>query len=84
MKIKKIFLILLMLIVISGCTNVNDLTYDNIINTLSLKAKNPNEFRKGYQYYVQHLLFQAYSQRLNCLSLNLLNKQNVFWKADVL
>ena len=74
MKIKKIFLILLMLIVISGCTNVNDLTYDNIINTLSLKAKNPNEFRKGYQYYVpKGLLIEESGTNYAILSSNGIN-----------
>lgn len=52
MKMKKILLIIVALFILSGCTNINNLTYDDIINTLSLKAKNANEFKKGYQYYI--------------------------------
>jgi len=52
MKIKKILLILVMILCLVGCTNVKDLTYNDIINTLSLKAKNANTYKQGYQYYV--------------------------------
>lgn len=52
MKIKKMLLILVVLLCFCGCTNIKKLTYDDIVNTLSLKSKNANNFKQGYQYYV--------------------------------
>ena len=52
MKIIKTFLIIVMLLCLVGCTNVKELSYDDIINTLSLKEKNANTYKQGYQYYI--------------------------------
>lgn len=52
MKIKKIFLILLTVFCLVGCTNLNDLSYNDIINKLSTTKKNANVFRKGFKFYI--------------------------------
>lgn len=52
MKIKKIFLVLIMIFCLTGCVNLKDLSYDNIVNNLSNKAKLPNVYKKGHQFYV--------------------------------
>jgi len=57
MKIKKIFIIGLFVLLVAGCTNIQDLSYDNIINHFAEKEKSPNTFKKGYQYYVPTGLF---------------------------
>ena len=74
MKIKKIFLSILLLILLCGCTNINNLTYDDIINTLSLKAKSPNEYKKGFQFYVpKGLLVEKSGTNYTILSSNGIN-----------
>ncbi len=50
MKVKKIIIILLMLIFVTGCTNINDLSYDDIINTID-SEKMPNTYRRGFSFY---------------------------------
>ena len=52
MKIKRIILMLIVIICLSGCTNIYDLGYDDIVNKLSEKAKPANTYRKGYQLYI--------------------------------
>ena len=52
MKIKKILLIIFIIICLVGCTNINNLSYDEIVNNFSEKGKNANVYKKGYQYYV--------------------------------
>lgn len=52
MKIKRIILMLIVIICLSGCTNIYDLGYDDIVNKLSEKAKHANTYRKGYQLYI--------------------------------
>lgn len=52
MKIKKLLLILITIFCLVGCVNLNDLGYNDILNNLSLKAKSPNTFKKGHQFYV--------------------------------
>jgi len=52
MKIKKILLIGIMILCLTGCTNVKDLSYDEIINMFTIKEKSPNVFKKGYQFYL--------------------------------
>ena len=49
---KKILLIGVFILLICGCTNVKDLSYDDIIDTISIKEKKPNTFKKGYQYFL--------------------------------
>ncbi len=52
MKIKKILLILVMIISLYGCSNIKNLSYDDIVGNFSEKVKKPNTFKQGYQYYV--------------------------------
>ncbi len=52
MKIRKLLLILIIIFCVSGCTNLNNLSYDDYINTLSSKPKQANTYKKGYQYYI--------------------------------
>ena len=50
---KKIFIISFLLLFISGCANVKDLNYDNLIdNIINSKTSITNENRKGYLYYL--------------------------------
>ena len=51
MKIKKLFLGLFMILFLSGCTNVKELAYEDIINNLSVVKKNYNTYNKGYKFY---------------------------------
>ena len=51
MKVMKILICLIAIIFLSGCTNVKELTYDDIINTLSIENNNYNTFNKGYKFY---------------------------------
>jgi len=52
MKIKKIFLIIVMIICLTGCTNINNLTYNDIVNNLSTQPKPANVYKKGHQFYL--------------------------------
>lgn len=51
MNIKKIFLILIIVLTLSGCVNLNNVTIDNIINNLSTRPKPANTFKNGFQFY---------------------------------
>ena len=52
MKIKKVFLILIIIFSLAGCVNLDNLSYDDILNNLSLKAKSANIFKRGHQFYL--------------------------------
>ena len=52
MKIRKILLILMIIFCVSGCTNLDSLSYDDFINSLSTKPKHANTYKRGYQYYI--------------------------------
>ena len=52
MRIRKILLVLIIVFSLSGCVNLNNLEYTDIINTFSSKPKPANTFKKGYQYYI--------------------------------
>jgi len=52
MKLKKIFLILIIIFCLSGCVNLNSLNHDTIVNTLSHSPKPANTFKNGHQFYV--------------------------------
>ena len=51
MKIK-LFLIILVIFCATGCVNLQTLSYDDALNTLTYPKKNPNTHRVGYQYYL--------------------------------
>ncbi len=49
---KKLLLIILISFLLVGCTEVKDLTIDEIVNTVvSSKVKLSNQYRTGYKYY---------------------------------
>ncbi len=52
MKIKKILIIILFLICVTGCVKVSDLTYDEILNNFSISPNGANTYRRGYKYFV--------------------------------
>jgi len=52
MKIKKIFLILIMFIFLTGCSNLDEFQYDEMIAKFSMKSKPANTYKKGYKFYV--------------------------------
>ena len=49
---KKILILLSAILFITGCTNVKDLNYDSIANTISTEGLSPNEYRTGYKYFL--------------------------------
>lgn len=49
---KKILLIILFLFMLTGCTNIKESSYDEIIANLSKKSLNDNVYRTGYSYYL--------------------------------
>ena len=49
---KKIFIIILLTLTLTGCTNINDLSYTEIANNFSYVGSKPNEYRTGYKYYI--------------------------------
>ncbi|MFR5856332.1 MAG: membrane lipoprotein lipid attachment site-containing protein [Bacilli bacterium] len=49
---KKIFIIIVLLLALTGCTNINDLSYTEIANNFSYVGSKPNEYRTGYKYYI--------------------------------
>ena len=56
MRTKKVILLIVMILCLIGCTNINDMSYDQIVNLLSIDAKNPNVFKKGYQFHLPSYL----------------------------
>jgi hypothetical protein len=52
MKIKKLILICISILLLSGCTNINNLSYDDILDTFTHNSKNANKTRSGYKYYL--------------------------------
>ncbi len=49
---KKVFLLILIIIVCAGCTNIKKYSYDDILNKLVEKPLNANTYQKGYRYYI--------------------------------
>ena len=49
---KKIFIIILLTLTLTGCTNINNLSYTEIANNFSYVGSKPNEYRTGYKYYI--------------------------------
>ena len=52
MKAKKILLIILSCFILFGCTNLKDVSYDEIMNNLTLAPKRANVHRQGYQFFI--------------------------------
>ena len=49
---KKIVIIISMLFLITGCTNINKLKYSDIVNNISTSSPKNNIYRTGYSYYL--------------------------------
>ena len=49
---KKVLLIIGLIFLITGCTNVNDLTYEEIIQNFGTICSRTNTYRTGYRYYL--------------------------------
>ena len=49
---KKIVIIVSMLVLITGCTNINKLNYSDIVNNISTSYPKNNVYRTGYSYYL--------------------------------
>lgn len=62
---KKIILLTLFVLCFTGCTNVNKLNYDELLNHISKKANTANTFRTGYSYYLPRNMVVANSSLYN-------------------
>lgn len=49
---KKIILIIIILVLTAGCTNINKLSYDDIVNNVTTMSTKDNIYRTGYSYYL--------------------------------
>ena len=49
---KKIILIIIILVFTAGCTNINKLSYDDIVNNVTTISTKDNIYRTGYSYYL--------------------------------
>jgi hypothetical protein len=73
---KKIIILIIGLFCITGCTNVKDLSYDDIVQTLSTSKGISNIYRTGYSYSLPRGMqikdFSAYNEVLT-------NNNNIFY-----
>lgn len=49
---KKKILIIIILVFTAGCTNINKLSYDDIVNNITTISTKDNIYRTGYSYYL--------------------------------
>ncbi len=49
---KKIILIIAVLMLVTGCSNIKDLSYDEIIKNIATPISRTNTYRTGYKYYL--------------------------------
>ena len=49
---KKIILIIIILVFTAGCTNINKLSYDDVVNNITTISTKDNIYRTGYSYYL--------------------------------
>ncbi len=49
---KKVILIIVCMLFLVGCTNINNLSYDELIQSFAKEASDPNVYRTGYKYYL--------------------------------
>ena len=49
---KKIIIIIGLLLALTGCTNIKDLSYEQIATNFAIESPRVNEFRTGYKYYL--------------------------------
>lgn len=63
---KKLLSLLLIIICLTGCTNIKKASVDSIINeTIQSKAKLSNQYRTGFKYYLPANLESIKSERAN-------------------
>ena len=49
---KKIIIVIGFLLILTGCTNIKDLSYEQIVTNFAVESPRANEFRTGYNYYL--------------------------------
>lgn len=49
---KKLIIIIGLLLALTGCTNIKDLSYEQIAQNFGVESPRVNEFRTGYKYYL--------------------------------
>ena len=49
---KKNIIIIGLLLILTGCTNIKDLSYEQIATNFAVESPRVNEFRTGYKYYL--------------------------------
>lgn len=49
---KKVIVIILFMFLLTGCTNVSKLSYDQILGNISTRSNRDNTYRTGYRYYL--------------------------------
>ena len=49
---KKVILLVIIFFLITGCRQIKDLSYDDVIKTLDNVSFKPNIYRQGYKYYL--------------------------------
>ncbi len=63
---KKVIILALLLALTTGCVNIENSTYDEIINEItSSKRQMANTYRKGYKFYLPQNLYVATSKDFN-------------------
>ena len=51
MRLNKILVLLISIILVTGCTSISRMNLDDVVNSLSRVGNNPNTFRRGFKYY---------------------------------
>src|SRR5574344_298305 len=63
---KKIILIIALLLIVTGCTKINDLNYNDIISSVVTSKYNlANQYRTGYKYYLPNGISSIDSKDFN-------------------
>ena len=62
---KKIFIVMCMIFLFSGCTNVHNLNYDSILQNISKESYRKNTYRTGYKYYLPRNMHVSNSSLYN-------------------
>ena len=52
MKNKWILLLFICMFFLAGCTNINKLSYDDVVNTLGVIDRKSNVYKKGFDFYM--------------------------------
>ncbi len=78
---KKTITLILMIVFLTGCTNINDMSIPDTINTLSYKSYKYNTHRVGYKYYLPPSLKVEKMSLYNEIISN--NKYNFYLYIDM-